>query len=251
MVEGFRRGSECFGIIGGVILCGLRSFPGSTTAETARLAVRMNRETKGMVLGFDIAGDEGSFPLGDHKLSLQLAAEGGIGVTCHAGEWPVNATFGNISVENLRVAVRSGHVARIGHGVQVVQDDNLAIEVLKNNKSLCFECCLTANVGWKIPSYCVHPIRDMVRRGIQVSLNSDNLLLSGSHDREASPTNEIVHFIRDVGMSYEDLAEVLLNGARSSFVFKMQGWESDMCSRWHRDFEERVRAVLAPEHDEK
>ena len=79
------------------------------------------------VVGFDVAGDEGSYPLHDdtdHAMAAGVAEalELGVPVTLHAGEWPEvvteNAGGGVItipSVENLRYAATRAR--RIGHGI--------------------------------------------------------------------------------------------------------------------------------------
>ena len=185
-----------------------------------------------------------------------------MGVTCHAGEWPVNERFGTGSLDNLRAvlqpqaaeglegegAVSAPLVSRVGHGIQVVLDPYLLNYMGgEGGKPVCFECCLTANVGWKVPSSDVHPVREMVGAGLRVALCCDNLLLSGSTDRAPSPSNEIVHFVRDVGMTYEDLAGHRAGEQCTSF-FRLQGtavWEQDKIGAWLRTFEHDVRTIIA------
>ena len=89
---------------------------------TARLAARHLQRTAAAapgVVGVDVAGDEGGFPLASDEdpmaAGLREAASLGVPATLHAGEWPER--FG--SVANLRWAVTSGLVRRIGHGVAV------------------------------------------------------------------------------------------------------------------------------------
>ena len=89
---------------------------------TARLAARHLQRTAASapgVVGVDVAGDEGGFPLASDEdpmaAGLREAASLGVPATLHAGEWPER--FG--SVANLRWAVTSGLVRRIGHGVAV------------------------------------------------------------------------------------------------------------------------------------
>lgn len=53
----------------GVIICALRSHSATHSMEMAQLAVDAKLQTDGVVCGFDIAGDEGSFPLSMHRVS--------------------------------------------------------------------------------------------------------------------------------------------------------------------------------------
>ena len=250
VVRGFQRGAKEYGIIGGVILCGLRSFSTDVTMATAALCCQMSKETDGVVLGYDIAGDEGTFSIDDHLPSLRFAASKGVGVTCHAGEWPVNDKFGNGSLDNLRLVLRESElIQRVGHGIQLTLDPELMHHVTAsqtdNGTSVCFECCMTSNVGWKVESYQVHPVKEMMRAGVRVCLSSDNLLLSGTIDKVASPNNELIHFVRDVGMTVDDITVVLMNGVHSSFTFTVQQWTEVLKEEWLSKFRNEMQRAIA------
>ena len=79
------------------------------------------------------------------------------------------------SLDNLKLALSSGLVGRIGHGIQIVKG-----MIFLGESGICFECCLTANAGWKVPSYELHPITQVIHSGLRVTLNCDNTLLSGA-----------------------------------------------------------------------
>ena len=53
--------------------------------------------------------------------------------------------------------------------------------------------------------------------GVRVTLNSDNLLLSGSHALVASPVNEVLRAVEDVGLSLSDVRAGIHNGLRAGF----------------------------------
>lgn len=198
---------------GGVIICALRSHDASHSLEMAQLTIDAHRDTGGVVCGFDIAGDEGSFPLSIHEDAIRLVKENNVPVTVHAGEWPGTS-------ENLRLALALG-VDRIGHGWGMSSHPSLM--ELCVEKDVTVEVCLTSNVkpgageGW-IESYETHPIRTMVDAGVKVCLNSDNMLLSGGADRPAHATGEIEHLMSDCGFSIEEVVTILRNGAEASFV---------------------------------
>ena len=151
----------------------------------------------------------------------------GVPVTVHAGEWPCGGEFGSWPADNLELALRLG-VQRIGHGCALFSPaDKPGVSALADQavmKGVTVECCLTSNVGWKVKSYAEHPIADMVRAGVLVTLNCDNLLLSGAADRPARPSGEVRRFLRDVnqgcGFSAQTLLRVLANGVNGSFVLK-------------------------------
>ena len=82
------------------------------------------------VVGFDIAGDEGSYPLNNTSTTSQgmmealaLAKKLGVPTTVHAGEWPEKTdpeTGVAPTTENLRYVLQpSSGVKRIGHGIAI------------------------------------------------------------------------------------------------------------------------------------
>ena len=87
------------------------------------------------------------------------------------------------------------------------------------NANITVEVCLTANVGngYKVRSFAEHPVKKMVDAGVAFSLSSDNLLLSGDAHNIASPTAEIVHLVRDVGLGWGAVRDSLLCGAAAAF----------------------------------
>jgi len=232
-------------IEGGVIVCALRSFPEAHAVEMAELAAEFLQSKPG-VCGFDVAGDEGNYPLSGMMKGVLHAKKLGVPVTVHAGEWPVNEKFGDNSLNNLRLALDSHAVARIGHGIQLHRDSHLMDQCKEGG--IFVECCLTSNVGWKVPSYHEHPIRQMLEHGIKVTLNCDNLLLSGTLENEADPTQEVMHFALDVGnhigegMTLNHLRDVLHNGADAAFIF--HNWDVEEANAWRTAYKEEVDRIL-------
>jgi adenosine deaminase len=176
------------------------------------------------------------------------AYDRGMGVTVHAGEWPVNEQFGSASIDNLKTVLLSDKVNRIGHGIQIVHDQPFLHSFTSSSSSVavCFECCLTANVGWKIKSYAAHPVREMIHKGLKVALCCDNTLLSGAADRAPTPSGEMVRFIRDCGGTYAELYGTIYNGAHSSFVFNAQQFSKEEKNEWLGGFLADVKSALQP-----
>ena len=212
-VDAVVEGVQASGEQNGVIICSLRSHDAQHSIAMAILAVDTFHDTDGVVCGFDIAGDEGSFPLSLHAEAVKFCKKNGVPVTVHAGEWPG-------SIDNVSLALDLG-VDRIGHGWSMALD----AEVMERcrRQGCVVEICLTSNVkpaagqGW-IGSYESHPVRKMFDAGVKICLNSDNHLLSGAADRRAHPTGEVEHLISDCGFTLEEVFQVLLNGVEASFV---------------------------------
>jgi adenosine deaminase len=92
------------------------------------------------------------------------AADAGLGVTAHAGEF---------SSANLTAALRTPGLTRLGHAVHAAGDPRL-LELIAG-RGVTIECCLTCNlVLGAAPSLGEHPIRRFVEHGIPVALGTDN-----------------------------------------------------------------------------
>jgi adenosine deaminase len=93
----------------------------------------------------------------------ERAADAGLGITVHAGEF---------STANLAAALQMPGLRRLGHAVYAAADAWL-LELLARS-SVTVECCLSCNVILgAVPSYEAHPIRQFVASGIPVTLNTD------------------------------------------------------------------------------
>lgn len=80
--EGFNKGKlelkEKYNkeLHGGIIVCALRSFGNESAVQTVELIDQFRSQCKldcNSVIGFDIAGDEGKYPLKLYEKALQLA----------------------------------------------------------------------------------------------------------------------------------------------------------------------------------
>ena len=81
------------------------------------------------------------------------------------------------------------------------------------------EVCLTSNIGngFKVASYAEHPAQLLAAAGVKFSLSSDNLLLSGDALHAASPTAELLHLVRDLGLGWAVARDSVLAGLAAAF----------------------------------
>jgi adenosine deaminase len=94
----------------------------------------------------------------------ERAAEVGLGITVHAGEF---------STANMAAALRVPGLHRLGHAVYAAADSQLLEQLAQSNVTV--ECSLSCNVILgAAPSYEDHPIRQFVTSGIPVTLNTDD-----------------------------------------------------------------------------
>ena len=200
-LRGLRRAEKDFGIIGRSIICALRAFTPEESLEMAQLAVEFKNEG---VVAFDLAGGEKGHPAARHVAAFRYAREHNLAVTVHAGEGD--------GAESVREAVHICGANRIGHGARLIEDPDLTQYV--NDRRIALEVCLTSNVQTKVAdSYEAHPLREYFDRGLNVTLNTDNRLMSGT-----TLTDEYVHAAEHLGFTVDELAGIALNGFESAFL---------------------------------
>ena len=167
-LRGLERAERDGGAMARVIVCGLRHMAPDVSLELARLAVAYRDRG---VVGFDLAGGELGNPASPHAPAFAYAREHDLACTCHAGE--------GADASSIREAVHVCGAHRIGHATRLYEDDSLMQYV--NDRRIALEICLTSNVQTHaVESYERHPLREYFDRGMNVVLNTDNRLMSGT-----------------------------------------------------------------------
>ena len=223
-LRGLRRAEKDFGITARFIICGLRQFPPENSLELARLAVEFKNDG---VVAFDLAGGEKGNPASRHAEAFRYAREHNLAVTVHAGEGD--------GAESVREAVHACGANRIGHGTRLIEDPELTDYV--NDRRIALEVCLTSNVQTRVAdSYATHPLREYFDRGLNVTLNTDNRLMSAT-----TLTDEYVNAAEHLGFTVEELAGIALNGFESAFL----PWEDRLMLI--EEVSEKIDELIGPE----
>src|SRR2546423_3308842 len=200
-LRGLRKAEKDFGLAARCIVCALRQFPAENSLELAKLAVEFKNEG---VVAFDLAGGEKGNPASRHAEAFRYARE-------HNLAGPVPAGEGD-GAASIREAVHVWGANRIGHGTRLIEDAELTQYV--NDRRIALEVCLTSNVQTRVAdSYATHPAREYFDRGLNITLNTDNRLMSAT-----TLTDEYVYAAEQLGFTVEDLAGIALNGFESAFL---------------------------------
>ena len=173
-VRGLNKALAELPIRGQLILCCMRGADEAVNRET----IDVTREFLGRgVCCADLAGAEALFFTGDYKDLFAYAAARGVPYVIHAGEAD--------GPDSMWAAIEMG-AKRIGHGIAAMQDEKLMAYLKEHQIPL--EVCVTSNVQTKgAASYEVHPILRMLDYGINVTMNTDNMTVSGTDlDNEAN-----------------------------------------------------------------
>ena len=216
VTDGFRRGERDAAAAGhsiwvGAILCAMRTEHRSL--EIARLVDGL-RDTDPKVLAFDLAGAETGFPPSLHAEALEFARRRLLNVTIHASEPP--------DLELIEDALVHG-AHRIGHGVrlqadltiadgEIVRMGRLASYVLDHRIPLEMAPTCHVHVG-AVPDLASHPIGPMLRAGFNVSVNTDNRLMSG-----VMPSTELLAVATTFGLDDSEVDQLVRNGIMAGFA---------------------------------
>jgi adenosine deaminase len=172
----------------GLIATALRSHERAANVTLAEIAGRFR--DRGLV-GWDLAGPEEQYP--DpliHKASFEAARAGGLRITLHAGEW------GGAAQVRRALALEP---ERIAHGSSAIDDDALCQELIARGVAL--DLCPTSNVqAGIVPSLEAHPLARLYRRGVPVTLSTDDLTVS-----HVTLTDEYARAIERIGLAPAEL----------------------------------------------
>ena len=201
VLEGLNKAEKEFNIKTGIIICGMRNINPETSLKLAELSVAY--KNKGVV-GFDLAGQEESYPAKDHKEAFSLIRKNNINTTAHAGE-----AFGP---ESIHQAIHDCGAHRIGHGTRLYEDGDLLNYV--NDHRIPLEICITSNIQTQAAkSYESHPLRFYYDYGLRVTINTDNRLVS-----DTSLTQEFYLVAKLLNLNLDDIKSMIMDGFKSAFL---------------------------------
>jgi len=181
------------------------------------------------VVGIGIGGSEHRFPPEPFAGLYEQARRLGLHTSAHAGE-----AAGPASIWG---AIRSLHVDRIGHGTRAGEDDRLVDYLAKTGIPL--EVCPLSNVRTGVVKRLEeHPVRAYYRRGIAVTINTDDPQMFGN-----SLAEEYRLLEKQLGFSRDETRALILQGIRASWLSddrkeRMIGefvhhpaWQDDACEQ--------------------
>jgi adenosine deaminase len=172
--------------------------------DSGRRTVDFTLRHRDLLVGFDIAGPELDFPPRLYRELVEPIKEAGIGLTTHYGE-SGPPPYPKEAIEVLGST-------RLGHGLSVAWDDDVADLVVERGVTL--EMCPTSNwLTQGVEAVDRHPIRRLLQRGVRVTLNSDDPGLFGIDlTREWNAARD------QLGFTDDDFRAVTANAIQASFL---------------------------------
>ncbi|MDE7352120.1 MAG: adenosine deaminase [Acetatifactor sp.] len=119
----------------------------------------------------DLYGDEFAQPIENFKSIYRRAKKEGLCLKAHVGEWG--------SAEDVRRAVEELELQEVQHGISAIQDESVVRFLADHHIRLNITPSSNILLG-RVPSMSVHPIGRLYRSGVDVTINSDDILIFNS-----------------------------------------------------------------------
>ena len=208
VVSAILEGKSKVDIKSNVILCIMR---GQENEEENYETINIAKKYLGKgIVAVDLAGAESIFKTEDYEEIFKYVKKIELPYTIHAGEAD--------GPESIKSAIKFG-ATRIGHGVRVVEDEDL-IKVIKS-KEVILEVCPTSNIQTCIfKDYTSHPLEMLYNQGVITTINTDNMTVSNT-----TLENEYMKIIENTNLTIEDLVEMNKNSIKAAFLDKSEKLE--------------------------
>lgn len=204
VINGIHRamqdGNEKLGITSQIIACFLRHLSEESAIETLQSIVKH----KDKIVGVGLDSSELGHPPEKFKRAFQQAKEAGLLTVAHAGE--------EGPAQNIIDSVEMLGVSRVDHGVRCVEDASLVEALIESKMPL--TVCPLSNI-----KLCVfdemeqHNIVDLLRKGVAVTINSDDPAYFGGY-----MTDNFMAVGNAHPMTKPELAQFTINAINASFI---------------------------------
>lgn len=152
----------------------------------------------------DLYGDELAQPIHKFANIYKKAKRYGLNLKAHVGEWGTSRDV----IEAIEVL----ELDEIQHGIAAASDD-YAIQMIKE-RGIRLNLTPTSNVMLgRVPSLKAHPIKPLFESGVDVTINSDDILIFGSE-----VSLEYLALYRESVLGADELDCIRLNGLKTRSV---------------------------------
>lgn len=193
-------GEKLLGISSNIIACFLRHLSQESAIETLESILKHQDKITGVGLDSSEAGN----PPKKFKYVFQLAKQAGLKTVAHAGE--------EGPAQNIIDAINILKVSRVDHGVRCVEDEALVKQLINNKMALTI--CPLSNIKLRVFSdMSQHNIVDLLRRGVTVTINSDDPAYFGGY-----MTDNFMAVNQSHKMTKHELTQLTINAIEASFI---------------------------------
>ena len=148
----------------------------------------------------DLYGDELAQPIENFIPIYEKAAENGLVLKAHVGEWG--------TAQDIVTAVKALHLNEVQHGITAVQDYDVIGFLVENCIRLNITPSSNVQLG-RVPDMAHHPISQLYRSGVDVTINSDDVLIFDS-----DVSKEYLRLYQSGCLTAEELDDIRINGLK-------------------------------------
>ena len=146
----------------------------------------------------DLYGNELAQPIENFIPIYDKAAENGLVLKAHVGEWG--------TAQDIVTAVKALHLNEVQHGIAAVQDEDVIGFLAENNIRLNITPSSNVLLG-RVSNMSDHPIAQLYRKGVNVTINSDDVLIFDS-----DVSKEYLRLYQSGCSTAEELDNIRFNG---------------------------------------
>lgn len=152
----------------------------------------------------DLYGDELAQPIENFIPIYEKAAENGLVLKAHVGEWG--------TAQDIITAVKALQLNEVQHGIAAVQDEDVIDFLVEKDIRLNITPSSNVLLG-RVNDMAYHPIAQLYRKGVNVTINSDDVLVFDS-----DVSKEYLRLYQSGCMTSEELDDIRIKGLnRKSF----------------------------------
>ncbi len=149
----------------------------------------------------DLYGDEFAQPIENFKSIYRRAKKEGLRLKAHVGEWG--------TAEDVRRAVEELELHEVQHGISAIHDENVVRFLANHDIRLNITPSSNILLG-RISDMSSHPIGRLYRSGVDVTINSDDILIFDS-----DVSKEYLRLYESGCLSAEELDNIRRSGLES------------------------------------
>lgn len=148
----------------------------------------------------DLYGDEMAQPIERFVPIYEKAAENGLVLKAHVGEWG--------TAQDIVAAVNLLHLHEVQHGIAAARDDSVIRFLAERKIRLNITPSSNVLLG-RVSDMSNHPIAKLYRSGVNVTVNSDDVLIFDS-----DVSKEYLRLYQSGCLTAEELNDIRLNGLK-------------------------------------
>jgi adenosine deaminase len=201
LIQGHKDGARDFGVENNLIMCINRDRP----ADSAMRMIEDAEPWREHIMGLGLDSVEDGHPPTKFQAHYDLARARGYRLTAHCDVDMVDA------VKHIGECLNDLRVERIDHGINILENERLMDQAME--RGICFTTCPTWRTGDPKPRR-VDRIRQMLERGLTVTLNTDDpgYFASGLMNHMLGPV------VAEGAFTEDELATFMVNAFESAWL---------------------------------